>query len=178
MKRQSFTAKKAAVLAIFTALSLITFLIENIFPPLILPGAKMGLSNIFSFAALILYGPAEAFAVIVARTVLGAAFSVNFSMLLYSFTGGIVAMTVSSLLLCLLHPRISVMAVSVAAAVMHNVTQNVVFVLVSQTPQMLAYMPYLALLGILSGAAVGGVTLLLFRKVPLNVYLKAVKDSQ
>lgn len=55
-----FPAKKIAVLALFSALGLIAFIIENQFPPLFVPGAKMGLANIFSLSALILYGPAEA----------------------------------------------------------------------------------------------------------------------
>ena len=61
MKNGKNAAKKIVVLAIFTALSLITFVIENQFPPLLLPGARMGLANIFSFAALIMYSPWEAF---------------------------------------------------------------------------------------------------------------------
>ena len=57
MKRGRYAAKKIAVLAVFTALSLVMFIIENQFPPMFIPGAKMGLANIFSFAALILYSP-------------------------------------------------------------------------------------------------------------------------
>ena len=72
-------AKKIAVLAILTALSLITFIIESLFPPLIIPGAKMGLANVFSFAALIMYSPIEAFAIVAIRTVLGAVYAGNFS---------------------------------------------------------------------------------------------------
>ena len=45
MKNGKNAAKKIVVLAIFTALSLITFVIENQFPPLLLPGARMGLAN-------------------------------------------------------------------------------------------------------------------------------------
>ena len=77
MKNGKPTAKKIATLAIFTALSLITFIIENQFPPLFFPGAKMGLANIFSFAALIMFSPLEAFAIIAIRTGLGAIFAGN-----------------------------------------------------------------------------------------------------
>lgn len=173
----TITAKKIAALAVFTALSLIMFLIENLFPPLFIPGAKMGLSNIFSFAALILYGPVEAFAVIVVRTLLGAVFAGNVSSLIYSFTGGVIAMAVSSLLVCTVYPKISLMAISIAAAVAHNVTQNVMFVIVSQTPLMFSYMPYLALIGLLSGAIVGGTVMLIFKKVPLSVFEKALGEK-
>ncbi len=171
------TAKKTAVLAIFTGLSLIMFIIESLFPPMIIPGAKPGLANIFSFAALIMYSPLEAFAVVAVRTLLGSFYAGNVSMLLYSFTGGIVSMAVSSVLMYVAYPRISVMAVSITAAVAHNITQNIVFVFLSGSVLMFGYMPYLVLLGILSGAAVGGVTMLLFRGVPQNVFEKMIKEK-
>lgn len=174
MDKGKFAAKKIAVMAMLTGLSLITFLIEGLFPPMFIPGAKMGLSNVFSFAALILYSPVEAFIIIAVRTLLGAVFAGNLSALLYSFTGGVVAMAVSSLLLCLAHPKISVMAVSVAAAVAHNITQNVVFVFLSGSVLMFGYMPYLALLGIVSGAVVGGVIMLIFKSVPQSVFEKVI----
>ncbi len=174
MKNGKSAAKKIAVLAIFTALSLVTFIIENQFPPLFIPGAKMGLANIFSFAALIMYSPVEAFIVVAVRTGLGAVYAGNVSALLYSFTGGVVYMTVSSVLMYAVYPKISLMSVSVIAAVAHNVTQNLVFAGISGTPLTLGYMPYLVLIGIVSGAVVGAVIMLIFKKVPQSVFEKAI----
>ena len=174
MKNGKSAAKKIAVLAIFTALSLVTFIIENQFPPLFIPGAKMGLANIFSFAALIMYSPVEAFIVVAVRTGLGAVYAGNVSALLYSFTGGVVSMTVSSVLMYAVYPKISLMSVSVIAAVAHNVTQNLVFADISGTPLTLGYMPYLVLIGIVSGAVVGAVIMLIFKKVPQSVFEKAI----
>ena len=174
MKSGKNAAKKIAVLAIFTALSLIMFIIENQFPPLFIPGAKMGLANIFSFAALIMYSPVEAFIIVAIRTGLGAVYAGNVSALLYSFTGGVVSMAVSSVLMYTVYPRISVMSVSVLAAVAHNVTQNVVFVIISGTALTFGYMPYLVLIGVLSGAIVGGIIMLVFKKVPQSVFERAL----
>lgn len=175
MKNKPYvTAKKVATLSVFTALSLIMFIIENQFPPMFIPGARMGLANIFSFAALIIYSPAEAFVVVAVRTALGAIFAGNVSALLYSFTGGVVSMAVSSLLMYTAYPKISVMAVSIVAAVSHNVTQNLVFVIISGTALTFGYMPYLILLGILSGGIVGAIIMLIFKKVPKTVFEKAI----
>jgi heptaprenyl diphosphate synthase len=178
MKISRFTARKIATLAIFSALSLITFIIENAFPPLLIPGAKMGLSNIFSFAALILYSPLEGFIVIVVRTILGAFIVGNVSALMYSFTAGVVAMAISSLFMYLVYPKISIMSISILAAVMHNITQNIIYVLTNNAPALLSYMPYLALLGILSGAIVGGVIMLIFKKIPMSVFEKATSEKR
>ena len=174
MKSGKNAAKKIAVLAIFTALSLIMFIIENQFPPMFFPGAKMGLANIFSFAALIMYSPIEAFIIVAIRTGLGAVYAGNVSALLYSFTGGVVSMAVSSLLMYTVYPRISVMSVSVLAAVAHNITQNIVFVIISGTTLMFGYMPYLILIGVLSGAIVGAVIMLIFKKVPQSVFERMI----
>lgn len=177
MKSGKFTAKKIAVLAIFITLSLITFIIENQFPPLFVPGARMGLANIFSFTALIMFSPVEAFIVVAVRTGLGAIYAGNVSALLYSFTGGVVSMAISSVLMYTVYPRVSVMAVSVLGAVAHNVMQNIVFVLLTDTST-LTLIPYFILAGILSGAIVGAVTLLLFKKIPMSVFEKTIGQKK
>lgn len=173
MKEGKSAAKKIAVLAVLTALSLITFLIENLFPPLFIPGAKLGLANVFSFIALILYTPLEAFAVVAVRTVLGAVFAGNLSAVLYSFTGGVVSMAVSSVLIYLVHPAVSITSASVAAATVHNLTQNAVFAAISATPLAFAYAPYLALIGAVSGAFIGLAVTLIFKRLPQNILMRA-----
>ena len=62
---------------------------------------------------------------------------------------------------------------SIVAAIMHNIVQNLVFVGISQTALTFSYMPYLALLGILSGAIVGLAVMLIFKRVPLSVFERA-----
>ncbi len=182
MKGRFFIARKIAVLSLLTALSLITFLIENLFPPLIIPGAKLGLSNTFSFAALIIYSPIEAFIIVAARTLLGAIFAGNVSALMYSFTGGIVSMAISSLLAYVVFPNLSIIAVSVVGAVSHNITQNAVFIGVSQTPAAVTFMPYFILIGIVSGAFIGAVVWFIIRRIPMSVFERALgvkhKNSQ
>lgn len=171
-------AKKIAVLGVLTALSLIAFLIENLFPPLFIPGAKLGLANAFSFTALIIYSPVEAFIIVGVRTVLSAIFAGNISAVMYSFTGGVAAMGVSSILIYLVCPKISILSASVAAAVAHNLTQNAVFALVSGTALAFSYSPYLALIGILSGAFIGAAVTLLIKKLPQNAFCNLLGVKQ
>lgn len=161
--------KRLVTVALFTAMSLIMFLIESQFPPLFLPGAKMGLSNLFSLLALILYGPMEAFFVIVARTLLGALFSNPFA-LLYSFTAGVVTILFTILAYKLLFPRISFLAISIAGGVLHNTVQLIVYLVISETSELVLYAPYLALSGVLSGAIVGLTVLITIKKIPLSLY--------
>ena len=161
------TSKRIATLSVLTALGLLAFLIESLFPPLFLPGAKMGISNVFSLLTLILLGPADAVILVVVRTLLGSVFGGNVSSLIYSLSAGLVSIFVSILLIKWM-PRISLIAVSVMAAVMHNLTQNVVFCLVSNTPQMYLYLPYLAVLGVVAGLVVGFAVFFLVKYLPLK----------
>lgn len=169
-KTKYFSAKRIATLAVLTAMGLIMFMVESLFPPLILPGAKMGLSNIFSLLTLFLLGPVDAFVLVLIRTTLGSVFTGNMSTLMYSMSAGIVSVIVSALLVEFAYPKVSIIAVSVVAAVMHNITQNVVFCLISNTPEMFGYMPWLALLGVLAGVIVGFAVWLILRAVPVRTF--------
>ena len=147
------------------------FMVESLFPPLFLPGAKMGLSNIFSMLTLFLLGPVDALVVVVVRTVLGSLFGGGVSTLMYSLTAGIVSVVISAFLVEFVYPNVSIIAVSIVSAICHNITQNVVFCLVSNTPEMFSYMPWLALVGILAGLIVGFAVNLILRALPNGLML-------
>ncbi len=158
-------------------MGLIMFMVESLFPPLFLPGAKMGLSNIFSLLTLFLLGPLDAFVLVVVRTVLGSVFTGNMSTLLYSLSAGLVSVGISSLLVEFAYPKVSIVAISVVSAVMHNLTQNVVFCLISNTPQMFSYMPWLALLGVLAGVIVGFAVWFILRTIPVRTFASVLGAS-
>lgn len=171
IKTKYFSAKRIATLAILTAMGLISFMIESLFPPLIpLPGVKMGISNIFSLLALFLLGPIDAIVLVAVRTTLGSVFMGNMSTLMYSLTAGLVSVVVSSVLVEFAYPKISIVAISVVSAIIHNLTQNVVFCLVSNTPEMFSYMPLLAVVGILAGIIVGFAVWFILKMIPTRVF--------
>ncbi|MCM1042880.1 MAG: Gx transporter family protein [Corallococcus sp.] len=167
--KNKFTARRIATLATLTAMSLVMFMVECLFPPLFLPGAKMGLSNIFSLLTLFVLGPVDAIVVVIVRTTLGSLITGNLSTLLYSLSAGLVSILAAIILVYVLYPKISAIAVSVVSAVLHNLTQNVVFCLISSTPQMYSYMPYLALIGVVAGLIVGFAAVLIVKAVPQRI---------
>ena len=136
------------------ALASVTFIIEGLFPPLIVPGAKMGLSNIFSLLAVVLFSPVDGVILVAVRTTI--VVSVAVSVFLYRLAGD----------------RLSLLSISVAAAVAHNVTQNTVFCLITSTPEMYAYLPYLAAVGVPAGLIVGVAAALILKSVPFDRFLK------
>lgn len=165
MKRTS-AAKRIALLSLMTALSLISFLLEALLPVLPVPGAKIGLSNIFSLLPLFLSGLGDALLIVICRTVLGALFAGNASMLLYSLTAGVAAVIAARLML-LFTPKISLVCVSVVSAVCHNFTQLFVYSLLTRTPLILYYAPVLLAAGMIAGGVVGATAVSLLRACPL-----------
>ena len=59
-KHKAGMGKRIAMLGILAGLGLIAFLLESLIPLPYLPGAKLGLANIFSMLALALYGLPDA----------------------------------------------------------------------------------------------------------------------
>ena len=175
MDSMKFTARRIAYLSIMTALSLIVFLIESLFPPLFIPGAKMGLSNIFSLMTVVLFSPWEALILVVIRTIIGSFFTGGISTLIYSLTAGVVSIAITSFLYIFFKNKISLISISVAAAVTHNITQNTVYCLITNTPELFVYLPYLALAGVVAGALVGTTVVLLLKYLPLSFVLSVTE---
>ena len=171
--RTNNTAYRIALVALLTAASLIVFVVENAFPPLILPGAKLGLANLFTLLALVILTPIDALIIFLVRAILGNIIVGNPSALLYSIPAGLIALAISAILVRLCMDKLSIVSISVAGAVIHNVVQNLVFCLTSGSTAVLTYTPYLALLGVLSGVIVGLTAYFIMRYLPTSVYEKA-----
>ena len=168
---KKFTTKRIVLVSLFTAASLIAFLIEQLFPPLFVPGAKLGLSNIFSLAALVILGPLDAIFVVTAKTVIGSLFG-NVSTLIYSFSAGIISICVQCILFYFVFPRISLISISVVGAIAHNLTQNAIYALMIASPLALVYLPYLAVTGVIGGLLVGTAVHTAVKKIPSSQFQK------
>ena len=155
--------KRIALTGILAACALLSFLLESVLPPLFLPGAKLGLSNIFSVIALIVLTPVDAVIILVVRVTLGCLIVGNPIAIIYALAGGLVSLFVMTVLIYFVK-RVSVVCASVAGGVVHNIVQTVVFSAVTGSPYMLNLLPYYVLLGVLSGAVVGFIVYFLVKK--------------
>lgn len=147
--------RRLTELSLLTAAALIIFIIELQIPsPFVIPGIKLGLSNIITVYAVYRYRAFEAFSVLIVRILLGSIFSGNLTALIYSLSGGLLCflgMLVFKRFIDERHMWIS----SVFGAVLHNTGQIAAALLLLQTPQILMYYPFLLLAGCLSGAFTG-----------------------
>ena len=157
-------ARSIALCAVLTALALGLSTLENLFPVTLivpLPGVKLGLANIVTVFALYELGAVPALTILTARCLLGGLFAGNLSALLFSLLGGFTAMLVMIALHAL--PRLSVYGVSVGGAAAHNCGQVAAAMLTLGSAAPLAYLPFLLLVSVFTGALTGFVAALLFR---------------
>ena len=161
---KSFAVRKITLTAVLSAAALISFLIENLFPPLFIAGARLGISNVFVLFAAIYLGTAEGFTVIAVKIILGSVFSGNVSAMLYSFPAGIISLS-AQIIMLYYFKRISVVAISTVGGTINLILQNAVFCLIAGG-EYIIYLPYLSGIGAFSGAFVGFTVYLLIKRVP------------
>lgn len=169
--------RKITISGILSAFALIAFMLENLFPPLIIVGGRIGIANFFVLITGIIAGFWYGFAATTVKSILGSIFTGNVGAILYSLPAGVLAYA-AQMLIIIYAPKVSVVAASVFGAVINACTQNAAFCLITKTPEYFAYMPYLALIGILGGTVVGAAVYLTIKYLPervLNTYYKEQK---
>lgn len=119
-----------------------------------LPGVKLGLANVVTLMALYLLGTKSAFVILILRCVLGAVFGGGITGLLFSLTGGLLAMSVMALSRKM--PFLSVYGVSILGAAAHNVGQILAAMVLLQSVYVGAYLSYLLAVALFTGFATGG----------------------
>lgn len=147
--------KRLTELSVLTAIALIIFVIELQIPnPFPIPGIKLGLANIITVYAVYHYRWYEVSAVVILRVVLGSLFSGNITALIYSLSGSVLCLIGMLLLRRVIDERHLWMA-SVFGAILHNTGQMAAALLITSTPQLLAYYPFLIVSGTLAGLFTG-----------------------
>ena len=155
---------KIAYIGLFAALALVFSYVESFLPLNIgIPGAKIGLPNIVIVAAIYLVGPADALALSLIRiVVVGFTFG-NMSMMIYSLAGALLSFGV--MLLARKSGYFSVLGVSVLGGVFHNIAQIIVAVFVLETGSLIYYLPFLIVVGTVSGVLIGIISSIVTKRI-------------
>ena len=147
--------KRYTLCAILCAIALIIFVIEAQIPvPIPIPGVKLGLANIITLFALLYLTPKEAFLILIGRILLGAVFSGNPSVLLYSLSGGIICLLAETILLKFIGKRF-IIEISIVGAMIHNLTQILCAYLIIGSASVFLYLPPLIIIGGICGTFCG-----------------------
>lgn len=157
---------RAAYFGVFIALALIFSYVETLIPIYFgIPGIKLGLANLLVVIVLYKRNATEALLLSIVRIVLAGFMFTNLFSIVYSLAGGILSFAVMKFL----KERgiFSVMGVSIAGGVMHNMGQLLVAMLVVETYRVGYYFPVLLIAGMLTGLLIG---------VAANEVLKRLKN--
>ena len=127
---------KAAYFGVFTALALIFSYVELLIPIQFgVPGMKLGLANLVIVIFLYKRNAKEAMLLSVVRILLAGLMFSNLFSILYSLAGGILSLIVMAVLKKL--ETFSVIGVSIAGGIAHNMGQLVIAMVVVETYRIL-----------------------------------------
>ena len=147
--------KKLVLLGLLSAIALTIFMLEAQLPPVLsLPGVKIGLANIVTVFTVFLLGPKEGIAVLTVRVFLGAVFAGNFSTIFYSAAGGALAIAVTVSLRKILTNK-QLWVAGALGAVAHSIGQMIMAVLLTLTPGLIAYLPVMIAVSVITGSFTG-----------------------
>ncbi len=148
--------KKTVMLAIFASLAVVLGILESLIPLAVsIPGAKLGFGNIMVLTCLFYFTGRDALSLIVLKTLLTAFILGSFSTFLFSFLGAAFSFAVMFVMLRLGRQAFSLIAVSVAGGIAHNIGQLYGAALVLGTTKIFYYLPFLLGAGIVTGLFVG-----------------------
>ena len=144
--------KELALCSIFIGLALVFSYIERFIPLQLvipLPGVKLGLANIVTLVSLYLLNKKHCVIILMIRCFLGAVFGGGITGLVFSLTGGtlaLISMMIAKKMRCF-----SIFGVSVVGAAFHHIGQIMISMILMRSIYIGSYLPYLLLVGIFTG---------------------------
>lgn len=162
---RSEKTRRVALFGILVSLALILSYVESMIPPFYaVPGMKVGLTNIVVLAALYRLDEKSALTINLVRILLVSVLFGNGVSYIYSLAGGLL----SGLIMILLKRigRFSLLAVSIAGGIFHNVGQILAAMVMLSTAAIGYYLAILWFSGLAAGLVIGLVSAGVIRRLP------------
>ncbi len=157
------SARYLTMLSMLTTIALMFSYVESFIPALPIPGAKIGLPNVVTLVALYSLGFWGTLAITLMRTTIAAFLFSSPVSWFYSVAGGIISLIVMFALMQIFKEKISFMAVSITGAIVHNIAQLCVAIIILETISIAALLPWLLIIAIPAGIVVGAAAKLLMK---------------
>ena len=140
-------------LSLLVTMALVLSLIERNIPvPFMTPGAKLGLANLVTVLALYsLASKRDIMMIIVVRLLLTSLLGGSISALMYGLVGALLSFAIMLVIKNTLKEEVSMIGVSAAGAVFHNIGQVLVSMCIVQNVGVALYLPFLSIAGIVTG---------------------------
>ena len=160
--------KAVAYFGMFLALALILSYVESLVPiSLGIPGVKLGLANLITVIVLYRIGAKEAFLLSLLRVIIAGFLFGNLFAILYSMAGACASLAVMVLLKKV--GTFSIIGVSIAGGVFHNIGQLIVAMLVLQSVSLVYYFAVLMIAGLVTGFVIGVLSLEVTKRLRLDL---------
>jgi heptaprenyl diphosphate synthase len=157
-------SKKVAIYGLLVALAFILSYIESLFPLAIaIPGIKLGLANLVVIVAIYKLGVKEAFTLSIIRIILVGFTFGSPSTMMFSLVGGLL-----SWLLMVLFQKLklfSMVGVSIIGGIAHNIGQIIVSILVLENINIIYYLPFLLVSGVITGGLIGILAAIIIKRL-------------
>lgn len=154
--RNPIDVKRMVLLAILTSQALVLSVMESWFPvPVGIPGIKLGLSNIITITSLIYYSLSNTLILVLIKCILSSLFMGGPVIFAFSLCGGVLSTLVMWVILKYMKNWFSLVGVSIAGSITHNIGQIMVAALIMNDISVTGYLPVLLFSGIIMGAFVG-----------------------
>lgn len=152
--------------ALLIALAMVLSWLESLVPlSLAVPGVKLGLANLVVIFALYRLGPRQAAVISLVRVLLVTFTFGNAFSFAYSLAGAALSFVVMLLLQKI--GKFSMLGVSIAGGVFHNIGQILVAMAVLGTAELMWYLPALLIAGIVAGVCIGVVGALITARIKM-----------
>lgn len=159
-------SKRVARYALLTALAMVLSYLESLVPvSAAAPGIKLGLTNLVVIFALYRMSLRDAAVISLIRVVLVSLTFGNAYSFAYSLAGA--ALSLAAMALLKRSGKFSILGVSIAGGVCHNIGQILVAIAVLGTARLAWYLPALLLSGTVAGVCIGAVGALVTSRIRL-----------
>ncbi|MGP1570241.1 MAG: Gx transporter family protein [Eubacteriales bacterium] len=152
--QSQINTKKLTSSALIASLALIMSYVEFLIPmPFPIPGIKLGIANLAILIALYKLGPSYALPINLLRIAIAGLLFTGLFSTLYAASGALLSFVVMIFLKNT--DKFSIVGVSMAGSVAHNLGQLLIASFIMSTPHLLYYFPVLLFSGMLTGILIG-----------------------
>lgn len=165
-RRQKFLESDVALYGMFISVAAVMSYVESLIPlnPPV-PGMKIGLANIVIVWVLYSMGIKPAAIISLLRVLLVGFLFGNLYSILFGLAGAAASLGVMYVLKKIKH--FSVVGVSIAGGVVHNLAQTAVAMIVLENSRIAYYLPPLIISGVVTGIAIGILGGVLYNKIKI-----------
>lgn len=147
---------KSIFLSILVSIGLALSILESSIPlPIVIPGARLGLSNMVVLITLIMFGFREGLVVSSLKSIVLMLITGSISSFIYSFSGAIISCIAMYVVYEYFSRVFSLIGVSIFGALFHNFAQVTIASFMMNNMRIYTYLPFLMITSIFTGYFVG-----------------------